>query len=69
MQIVKKNLRMLLTMAFSLLNMGLVAVVAFILRIGVYLMVFGLSLLYLVMDLLLYQYICKKDIALAEGFE
>ena len=69
MQIVKKNLRMFLSMAFSLLNMGLVAVIAFIFRIGLYPMALILSALYLVLDLLLYYYIRKKDIALAEGFE
>jgi ABC-2 type transport system permease protein len=69
MQIVKKNLRMILGMAFSLLNMGMVAVIAFIFQVGLYPMVTLLIALYLITDLLLYRYICRKGIALAEGFE
>jgi ABC-2 type transport system permease protein len=69
MQIVKKNLRMILGMAFSLLNMGLVAVIAFIFQVGLYPMIVLLIALYLITDLLLYRYICRKGIALAEGFE
>lgn len=69
MQIVKKNLRMILSMAFSLLNMGLVAAIAFIFQVGLYPMIALLIALYLITDLLLYRYICRKGITLAEGFE
>ena len=69
MQIVKKNLRMILSMAFSLIHMGLVALIAFIFQIGLYPMIVLLIALYLITDLLLYRYICRKGIALAEGFE
>ena len=60
---------MFLSMAFSLLNMGLVAVIAFIFQVGLYPMIVLLIALYLITDLLLYRYICRKGIALAEGFE
>ena len=69
MQIVKKNLRMLVGTAFSLLGMGLVAVLAFVLDIDMYLTTVILSALFLGADLLLYRYIRHKDIRLAEGFE
>ncbi len=68
-QIVKKNMRMMFTMAYSLLNMGLVAVLAFILNMDLYVMCAILSVLYLALDVLLYRYIERKDIALADGFE
>ena len=69
MQIVKKNLRTMLGMAFSLLNMGIVVVLAFLLDVSAVLMTLILSFLYLVLDLLLYRYIRAKDIRLADGFE
>lgn len=69
MQIVKKNLRMIVTMAFSLINMGLLSVIAFVFQAELPVMALGLSLLYLGSDVLLYRYIRKKDIALADGFE
>lgn len=68
-QIVKKNLRTLVGMVFSLVSMGLAAVMAFVFDMNMYTMALVLSLLYLVLDLLLYRYIRKKDIALAKGFE
>ena len=68
-QIVKKNMRMMFTMAYSLLNMGLVSVLAFVLHTDLYVMCAVLSVLYLALDVLLYRYIERKDIALADGFE
>ena len=69
MQIVKKNLRMFIGMAFSLLNMGLVAVLAFVIGVDAAVMVPVLIVFYLAADALLYLYVRKKDIALADGFE
>ena len=69
MQIVKKNLRMMLGMAFSLINMGLVAVLTFVVNVNTVTMTLTLSVLYLVLDLLLYRYIRNKDVSLADGFE
>ena len=68
-QITKRNLRTMLGMAFCLLNMGIVAVLAFLLNVDVLVMLVGLSVLYGVADVLLYRYIQKKDIALADNFE
>ena len=68
-QIVKRNLRMMLGMAFSLLNMGLVAVLTFLLKLDAVKLMIGLTLLYAIADYLLYRYIQKKDIALAKDYE
>ena len=69
MQIVKNNLRMMLGMVFSLLGMGLAALLAFVLQLNMYWIAVILSLLFMALDLLLYRYIRKKDISLADGFE
>ena len=69
MQIVKKNLRTMLGMAFSLINMGLVAVLAFVVNVNTATMTLTLIMVYLTLDLLLYQHIRNKDISLADGFE
>ena len=42
---------------------------AFILNMDLYVMCAILSVLYLALDVLLYRYIERKDIALADGFE
>ncbi len=69
MQIVKRNMRMIYSMGFSLVNMGLVALLAFLFRLDMFKITIALSLFYLLCDYLLYRYIRDKDIKLAEGFE
>ena len=69
MQIVKKNLRMMLGLAFSFLNMGLIAVLTFLLNVSAGTMTLILTIFYGIIDVLLYCYIRKKDIRLADGFE
>ena len=69
MQIVKRNMRMMYSMGFSLINMGLVALLAFVLNLDMPIMMLVLSLFYLLCDYLLYKYIKVKDIRLADGFE
>ena len=69
MQIVKRNMRMMYSMGFSLINMGLVALLAFVLNLDMPIMMLVLSLFYLLCDYLLYKYIKDKDIRLADGFE
>ena len=68
-QIVKRNLRTMLGLAFAFLNMGLIAVLTFLLKVDEWKLMIGLILLYGAADCLLYRYIRKKDIALADGFE
>ncbi len=69
LQIVKKNLRMVFGMVFSLLNMGLVAALAFVTELNMPTITLVLSLIYLLLDLVLYRYIKNKDLKLADGFE
>ena len=60
---------MMYSMGFSLINMGLVALLAFVLNLDMPIMMLVLSLFYLLCDYLLYKYIKVKDIRLADGFE
>ncbi|MBR3264397.1 MAG: hypothetical protein IKI61_00360, partial [Erysipelotrichaceae bacterium] len=69
LQIVKKNLRMVFGMVFSLLNMGLVAALAFVTELNMPTITLVLSLIYLLLDVMLYRYIKNKDLKLADGFE
>lgn len=69
LQIVKKNLRTMLSLAFSLLNMGVIAVMAFLIDFNTVTMTLILSLLYGLIDVLLFYYIRNRDFALADGFE
>ena len=69
MQIVKKNFRTMFSLAFSLLNMGIVALLAFLSGVRMIAMTAILTVLYGLIDYLLYRYIRNKDISLADGFE
>ncbi len=69
MQVTKNNLRTVFSMGLAFLNMGLVAVLAFLLELSAPLMAAILSVLYLTAVILLYSHVRKKDIALADGFE
>ncbi|MBQ1533666.1 MAG: hypothetical protein IIZ64_02485 [Erysipelotrichaceae bacterium] len=69
MQIVKKNFRTMFSLAFSLLNMGIVAVLAFLIGVRMIVMTVILTVFYGLIDYLLYRYIRSKDIRLADGFE
>jgi len=69
MQIVKKNFRTMFSLAFSLLNMGIVALLAFLFGVRMIAMTAILTVLYGLIDYLLYRYIRSKDISLADGFE
>ncbi|MCR5097008.1 MAG: hypothetical protein K6A70_09815 [Erysipelotrichaceae bacterium] len=69
LQIVKKNMRMMLGMVFSLMNMGLVGVLAFVMELSMPMITLVLSIIYLLLDVILYRYIKDKDLKLADGFE
>ena len=69
MQIVKKNFRTMFSLAFSLLNMGIVALLAFLFGVRMIAMTVILTVFYGLIDYLLYRYIRSKDISLADGFE
>ena len=69
MQIVKRNTRMMLTMAFSLINMGLVALLAFVCKLKTITLMIALTVIYLIIICILYRYIKDKDVKLADGFE
>jgi len=66
---VKKNFRTMFSLAFSLLNMGIVALLAFLFGVRMIAMTAILTVLYGLIDYLLYRYIRSKDISLADGFE
>ena len=69
MQIVKRNTRPLFTMAFTLINMGLVALMAFLFKLDMKTLTIVLTIIYLIITVILYRYIRAKDIRLADGFE
>ena len=69
MQIVKRNTRTMLTMAFSLINMGLVALLAFVCKLKTITLMIALTVIYLIIVCILYRYIKDKDVRLADGFE
>ena len=67
-QIVKRNLRTMLGFLFAFINMGIVALLAFVLRTSALIIMLILVVLYLILVILLYIYIKNKDIELADGF-
>jgi ABC-2 type transport system permease protein len=69
MQIIKRNTRTMFTLAFTLINMGLVAILAFLFKMKMSVLAIALSVIYLIAVIVLYRYIRTKDIRLADGFE
>ena len=67
-QIVKRNLRTMLGLIFALINMGIIALLAFVLKTSALITMIIMVVLYLTLVILLYIYIKNKDIELAEGF-
>lgn len=67
--IVKNNFRTLFTLVFGAINISLVVMLTFVLKVDKWILIVGLLILYCVIDYLLFRYIRKKDIRLADGFE
>ena len=68
-QVCKNNLRIIFGFVFCLISMAIVAILGILLHLNRILITIILSLLYLFIDIVLYKYIKRKDISLANGFE
>ena len=68
-RLVKNNLRTLWGIAYTLLNMGIVALLGVLLNLPPILMTLILTAFYLAIAVCIYLLIRKKDIALSNGFE
>lgn len=66
--ITKRNIRTLFGTVFSFVNMGIVAALSFLLKVDALLITLIMTIVYLILVILLYNYIKTKDIRLADGF-
>lgn len=66
--ITKRNLRTLFGIVFSFVNMGIVAALSFLLKIDALVIMLIMTNVYVVLVVLLYNYVKNRDIRLADGF-